>query len=157
MTARSTAGSADFSIKGLVLDGTLAQSPREAKELWTLREGISESISTLGVPHKNDIALPIAALEPFVAEMLELFKKHGEFKMFLFGHIGDGNLHVNTLKPADMPLEQFLKRCHSVDQELFAIVRKYRGASRLSTESVCSKKIRFHFHEVPRRSRSSKA
>ena len=114
---------------GLVLDGVLAQSPREARDLWVLREGISESISTLGVPHKNDIALPISALEPFVAEMTELFKnRHSEFKMFLFGHIGDGNLHVNTLKPQSMAMDEFLKRCHAVDQELFALVRKYRGS-----------------------------
>jgi glycolate oxidase subunit GlcD len=113
----------------LALDGTLAQSPREAKELWSLREGISESISHLGVPHKNDIALPIEALEPFVAEMTELFeKRHSEFKMFLFGHIGDGNLHVNTLKPNEMPMEQFLKRCHEADQSLFALVKKYKGS-----------------------------
>lgn len=115
--------------KVLVLDGTLAQSPREAKDLWSLREGISESISHLGVPHKNDIALPISELETFIAEMTVLFERqHREFKMFLFGHIGDGNLHVNMLKPQDMAMDQFLKRCHDLDQELFALVQKHHGS-----------------------------
>jgi FAD/FMN-containing dehydrogenase len=114
---------------GLVLDGTLAQSPREAKDLWSLREGISESISHAGVPHKNDIALPISALAPFVAEMLDLFKnRHSEFRMFLFGHVGDGNLHVNTLKPKDLPMDQFLKKCHEADHGLFELVQKYKGS-----------------------------
>ena len=39
----------------------------QARELWALREGISESLSATGLPHKNDIALPIAALEAFCA------------------------------------------------------------------------------------------
>lgn len=136
--------------KGLVLDGTLAQSPREARDLWSLREGISESISHLGVPHKNDISLPIAALEPFIAEMTELFKKrHGQFRVFLFGHIGDGNLHVNSLKPADMPMDQFLKACHSVDDELFALVQKYKGSISAEHGIGLLKKDALHFTRTP--------
>src|SRR5205807_2378706 len=46
--------------KGLVQDGTLAQGEAQAQGLWALREGISESLSATGMPHKNDIALPVA-------------------------------------------------------------------------------------------------
>ena len=55
-----------------------ACSPRaatEARELWALREAISESLSATGFPHKNDIALPIAALEAFCAELGALFAR----------------------------------------------------------------------------------
>ena len=55
--------------RGLVTDGTLAQSASQAAELWALREGISESLSATGLPHKNDISLPVAALEAFCAEL----------------------------------------------------------------------------------------
>jgi FAD/FMN-containing dehydrogenase len=115
--------------KGLVLNGTLAQSPREARELWVLREGVAESVGHLGIPHKNDIALPISALETFEREMTALFKsRHGEFEVYLFGHIGDGNLHVNTLKPKDMDLDLFVKRCHEADKDLFELVKKHHGS-----------------------------
>ena len=115
--------------RGLVQEGTLAQSPREAKELWSLREGISESLSVRGVVHKNDIALPIAQLEPFIKEMYQLYQKQSEsFEVFLFGHIGDGNLHVNTMKPQDLDSSIFFEKCKHADFELFSLVKKYQGS-----------------------------
>jgi FAD/FMN-containing dehydrogenase len=115
--------------KELVMDGILAQSPREAKDLWSIREGITEGTGHIGIPHKNDIALPISSLDQFVTEMYEMFeRRHSEFAIYLFGHIGDGNLHVNTLKPKDMDLQVFLKKCHEADRELFEIVKKHKGS-----------------------------
>jgi len=115
--------------KGLVLDGTLAQSPREARDIWAIREGISESLTLKALLHKNDIAVPIAALESFVTEMDAMFRRrHTEVKVFTFGHIGDGNLHVNSLKPASMSREDFLIFAREVDQELFALVKKHQGS-----------------------------
>lgn len=55
--------------RGLVKDGTLAAGSDQARALWSLREGISESLSATGLPHKNDIALPIAGLSAFCAEL----------------------------------------------------------------------------------------
>jgi FAD/FMN-containing dehydrogenase len=115
--------------KGLVHDGTLAQSPREARDLWSLREGTPESIYHTGFVHKNDISLPIAALDDFVRDMYAMFsKRHSDFEIYLFGHIGDGNLHVNTMKPEAMDREEFLRQCHQADEDLFNIVQKYQGS-----------------------------
>jgi FAD/FMN-containing dehydrogenase len=44
-----------------------------AQSLWELREGISESLSATGLPHKNDVALPIAELEALLRELEALF------------------------------------------------------------------------------------
>ena len=98
---------------GLILDGTVAQSEKQAAELWSLRESISESLSATGLPHKNDIALPIAALEAFCAELDAVFARdYAGWEICLFGHIGDGNLHVNVMKPDDLDKEAFLRRTH---------------------------------------------
>jgi FAD/FMN-containing dehydrogenase len=113
----------------LVLDGTLAQSPREAKDLWSLREGISESLSHRGFVHKNDIALPISELEDFIPEMYGVLEKRDpSFEIYLFGHIGDGNLHVNTMKPVSMDQKEFIQVCKLADQDLFKLIQKYRGS-----------------------------
>ncbi len=115
--------------KGLVSDGTLAQSPREARELWQLREGISESLFRKAFLHKNDIALPLAQLESFIPAMYEMFtRKYPGLEIYLFGHIGDGNLHVNALKPDDMTREAFLERAHLADKDLFTLVRSHSGS-----------------------------
>ncbi|NDD91077.1 FAD-binding oxidoreductase [bacterium] len=115
--------------KELVTDGTLAQNPREARDLWKLREGIAESIMSGTFVHKNDIALPIATLEKFIGEMYSLFEsRHSDFEIYLFGHLGDGNLHVNTLKPEGLSKEDFTARCKQADIALFELVQKYGGS-----------------------------
>jgi len=113
----------------LVLDGTLAETGAQARALWELREGISESLSATGLPHKNDIALPIASLDAFSAELDALFAARWPgFEICLFGHIGDGNLHVNVMKPDAMPKEEFLARAHESDAGMFELVRKHQGS-----------------------------
>lgn len=113
----------------LVRDGTLAQSSTEARDLWALRESISESLSATGFPHKNDIALPIAALEAFCAELGALFaRRYPGWEVCLFGHIGDGNLHVNVMKPADLEKAAFLARVKEADRDLFDLVKAHGGS-----------------------------
>jgi FAD/FMN-containing dehydrogenase len=114
---------------GFVTDGTMAQSPREAEEFWKLREGISESLASTGLPHKNDVALPIAELKPFCAELDTFFGTHYVgWEICNFGHIGDGNLHINIMKPEAMPVPEFRAATKAVDRDLFALIRKYHGS-----------------------------
>ena len=114
---------------GLASDGTIAQSAQQAAELWALREGISESLSATGFPHKNDIALPIARLEAFCDELEVLFRhKYPDWEICVFGHIGDGNLHVNVMKPDDLEKDAFRARTGEADRDLFALVRRHAGS-----------------------------
>ena len=113
----------------LILDGTLAQNSTQAAELWALREGISESLSATGLPHKNDIALPVAALESFCAELDAVFaKNYPDWEIALFGHIGDGNLHVNVMKPDALDKAAFLARTSGADHVMFELVKKHQGS-----------------------------
>ncbi|MBX7114024.1 MAG: FAD-binding oxidoreductase [Myxococcaceae bacterium] len=114
---------------GLVRDGTLAQSEEQARGLWALREGISESLSATGLPHKNDIALPIEALGAFCTELDSVFStRYPGWEICLFGHIGDGNLHVNVMKPEQLTKEAFWEKTHEADEQLFSLVKKYHGS-----------------------------
>jgi FAD/FMN-containing dehydrogenase len=115
--------------RGLVTDGTLAQTSTQAAELWALREGIGESLSATGVPHKNDVALPVAALEAFCGEFTAVFaRRYPGWEIVLFGHIGDGNLHVNVMKPDGLETAEFRRRTGEADRELFALVQKHGGS-----------------------------
>jgi FAD/FMN-containing dehydrogenase len=119
----------DLLESGVVLDGTLAENASRARGLWELREGISESLSATGLPHKNDIALPIAELEGFCASLDALFvERWPGFEICNFGHIGDGNLHVNVMKPVEMPLEEFLAHAKDGDRAMFELVRAHKGS-----------------------------
>jgi len=115
--------------RGIVQDGVLAQTMAEARDLWALREGISESLSATGMPHKNDIALPIAALEAFSAELGDVFtRRYPGWEVCVFGHVGDGNLHVNVMKPEGMEKAAFLDRTHEADRDLLDLVKKHAGS-----------------------------
>lgn len=115
--------------RGLVSDGTLAQHSSEAASLWALREGISESLSATGLPHKNDVALPIANLEAFCSELDRVFRdRYADWEICLFGHIGDGNLHINVMKPDALPKEEFFKLTKEADHEMFRLVRAHGGS-----------------------------
>ncbi|HEY3816597.1 MAG TPA: FAD-binding oxidoreductase [Polyangiaceae bacterium] len=115
--------------RSLVKDGTLAQSSTEARDLWALRESISESLSATGFPHKNDIALPIAGLEAFCAALGDLFaRRYPGWEVCLFGHIGDGNLHVNVMKPADLEKTAFLAQVKEADRDMFDLVKAHGGS-----------------------------
>jgi len=114
---------------GLAKDGTLAQHGSQARDLWELREGISESLSATGLPHKNDVSLPIAALDAFCAELDDVFaRRYPGWEICLFGHVGDGNLHINVMKPSAMAKDEFLAKTKEADQDLFSLVKVHRGS-----------------------------
>lgn len=114
---------------GLAKDGTLAQHSGEARALWELREGISESLSATGLPHKNDVALPITGLDGFCAELDDLFaRRYPGWEICLFGHVGDGNLHINVMKPDAMEKADFHAKTKEADRDMFALVQKHHGS-----------------------------
>ncbi len=114
---------------GLAKDGTLAQNGSQARDLWTYREGISESLSATGLPHKNDVSLPIAALDAFCAALDDVFaRRYPGWEICVFGHVGDGNLHINVMKPDALDRADFFGKTKEADRDLFALVREHRGS-----------------------------
>lgn len=113
---------------GWLVDGVLSQSEEQARALWRLREDISESITPYR-PYKNDIAVRVSAVPPFV-EALDavLAREYPDFEVVWFGHIGDGNLHINVLKPDALALDGFREACERVNAEVFALVRRFGGS-----------------------------
>ena len=113
---------------GWLLDGIISQSQQQAEELWQYREGISESIAHYP-PYKNDIAVMPSRVGEFLTEVDHFVcKNYPEFENIWFGHIGDGNLHLNILRPESMPLEKFKSTCASANPEIFSILQKFEGS-----------------------------
>ncbi|WP_444998362.1 FAD-binding oxidoreductase [Aliikangiella sp. IMCC44359] len=109
-------------------DGIISQSHQQAEELWQYREGISESISHYP-PYKNDISVMPSQVGSFLKAVDE-FVSHNypDFETIWFGHIGDGNLHLNILKPETMPLEDFKQECSKANPEIFKILQSFNGS-----------------------------
>lgn len=114
--------------QGWAADGVMSQSEDQARRLWRLREDISETLARW-TPYKNDIAVRVSAVPEFLAEVDELARRaYPDLEVVWFGHIGDGNLHLNILKPDELAQADFFARCHEVSQEVFAIVRRHGGS-----------------------------
>jgi FAD/FMN-containing dehydrogenase len=114
--------------KGLVLDATLSQNDKQARELWSLREDITEATSHK-FPYKNDISVRISKVPQFLKDMTQILDKdYPDFEVVWFGHIGDGNLHVNILKPESMTSEEFMRKCKLVDQQMMSMIEKHGGS-----------------------------
>ncbi len=120
---------------GLVVDGVMAQNDREAKELWHYREGIAESILSGHDVHQEDVSVPVARLAEFYSEIHSRYRKAfaptnggDQAKVYFFGHIGDGNLHIFIQGPKGVDRNQFLADAKKTDLELFKVLKNYKGS-----------------------------
>ncbi|PIE41546.1 MAG: FAD-binding oxidoreductase [Gammaproteobacteria bacterium] len=114
--------------KGYVLDGVMSQSQGQLESLWRLREDISETIAEY-IPYKNDISVSVSKVPVFLEEIDAVVSEYyPDFRIVWFGHIGDGNLHLNILKPDDLPKETFFEKCKQVNKWVFEIVEKHQGS-----------------------------
>ncbi|MGN2242316.1 FAD-binding oxidoreductase [Frateuria sp. GZRR33] len=114
--------------EGWISDGVIAQSESQAATLWRLREGITESLAPCK-PYKNDIALRIGAMPAFLREMQALLaQEYPQMEVVWFGHIGDGNLHINVLPPEDMQEAEFIAHCERVTRLLADTLQRHGGS-----------------------------
>ncbi len=114
--------------RGWISDGVMAQSEAQAAALWRLREGITESLAP-HKPYKNDISLRISALPDFLHEIQELLgREYPHFDVVWFGHIGDGNLHINVLRPGSMSDADFIAQCEHVTKLLADTLQRHGGS-----------------------------
>ncbi|MGB1667463.1 MAG: FAD-binding oxidoreductase [Pseudohongiellaceae bacterium] len=114
--------------QGWIVDGTISQSLTQAESLWRLREDISETIAQF-TPYKNDIAVRVSAVPQFLKDVDSLVREqYPEFEIIWFGHIGDGNVHLNILKPENLEAQVFFEQCGSVSNQVFSLVQQYGGS-----------------------------
>ena len=114
--------------QGWVSDGVISQSDAQAAQLWRLREGITEALARYK-PYKNDVSVRISAMPAFLAETQALLgEAYPDFEVVWFGHIGDGNLHINVLKPDDLDDAEFVRQCEQVTKLLAASLQRHAGS-----------------------------
>jgi FAD/FMN-containing dehydrogenase len=71
------------------------------QRLWRVRESVGEALGVYGPPLKFDVSLPLSAIDGFAAGADALIRRHAPDALsVLFGHIGEGNLHLNVLRCA---------------------------------------------------------
>jgi FAD/FMN-containing dehydrogenase len=115
--------------KGLIQDVVISESSAQAQELMNLRDYISETLSQHYTIHKNDISVPVHEIPSFLRDLHSSIREaYPSYRVAVFGHVGDGNLHVNVLKPSELSDDQFWSECHAADTLVFTTVQRYRGS-----------------------------
>jgi FAD/FMN-containing dehydrogenase len=116
-------------------DTAVAVDPEPMRALWRYREAHTECIARLGPVHKLDVTLPLGALAQFLGEVGELVAQlRPDAAVWLFGHAGDGNVHVNItgVAPDD----------EQIDEAVLRLVASYGGS--ISAEHGIGRAKRAH-------------
>jgi FAD/FMN-containing dehydrogenase len=105
----------------LVLDATVAGDARGRNALWAYRESHTEAISAAGVPVKLDVAVPLVSLASAAAALPDVVAAVSpNSRTILFGHVNEGNLHVNVLNA--------LGQDEAVTRTVLQLVASYGGS-----------------------------
>ena len=99
--------------RGWVSDAAVAASVADAQRFWRIREEISDAQTRTGGSIKCDVSVPLSRVPGFIEEasraVLEVAPRA---RMVVYGHMGDGNVHFNPLRPADQDARDFLAKHH---------------------------------------------
>ena len=80
----------------------VAQTGTQRAALWSYRERLNEAVSAAGMPVKMDVSVPLEKLISFLDELPALVDASGPgARTVVFGHLANGNLHVNVLHAPD--------------------------------------------------------
>ncbi len=113
----------------LLVDGTIASSRAQADRLWSCREAMVEAQSRSGPYYRTDVSVPIAAIPPFLGDVLaELAMSLPDGRPIAYGHIGDGNIHLNVVPPPDWTGEQRQALFRRAEDLIFGALDRHGGS-----------------------------
>lgn len=115
--------------RGLLLDATIAGSLAQAKDLWRLREGVSEGQKNEGANIKHDVSVPVARIPEFLRRAdaaVEAICPGA--RPIGVGHFGDGNVHYNVAQPLEMNRNAFLSLTDKIGDAVHGITLDMNGS-----------------------------
>ena len=132
---------------GVIQDGTVAQSPDQRNQIWQIRERITLALSKKGEVYKYDLSFPVERMYDLVEDVKKRLSDIEDCTVVGYGHMGDGNLHLNVSVPfrtdrvttlLEPYVYDFTRDMHgsvSAEHGIGILKRKYLGHSR-SKESI---------------------
>jgi FAD/FMN-containing dehydrogenase len=108
---------------GLVADVVVAKSQAEVAAIWALRDDVLQT-ARWGLPFAFDVSVPIAGMQAYVERVKsDLRSNWPDVRAFVFGHMGDGNLHL-VISPDGLPADAR----HAVERIVYAPLQELSGA-----------------------------
>src|SRR4051812_20464669 len=126
LAARVEAAFIDCTERGILLDVALAQSEGQAKALWEIRETIPEAQFT---NVKHDVSVPVSSIPRMIDEGLAALREaYPGCVGYIFGHIGDGNLHYNIGMADEAGTNALMGQRKAVNEIVYRVVERLGGS-----------------------------
>lgn len=110
-------------------DCVVSSNPTQFKNLWSYRERISETISRAEFVLRTDISVPIPVLWNFIDAIHKLLSNsYQSMQVFIFGHIGDGNLHIDFTSQSNKTTQEFKQTFKNLEPQYYELIRSFRGS-----------------------------
>ncbi|MNU48687.1 putative FAD-linked oxidoreductase [compost metagenome] len=130
----------------LVVDGTIATSQAQARNLWLIREGMNEGQAKRGAHMRTDISVSLSQLAAFVVDAeAAVAQALPDCISVSYGHVGDGNVHLNVLPPNGSTIEERHEKIYKAKKVVNVVVDKYNGS--ISAEHGIGRLKRDDFEE----------
>ena len=113
---------------GLIEDAVVAGSEAQARAIWRVREAPTEAVSRRGLTHKFDVTVPPGVIPAFLGEMEELAAGFAGLRAVLFGHLGDGNVHVNMAQEPELSDDAFRAMEPALADAIYGAVHGHAGS-----------------------------
>jgi FAD/FMN-containing dehydrogenase len=114
---------------GEILDAALSRSEAQRLAFWRLREEHSESQKRAGASIKNDVSVPVSQVPALLREAAAACQAaEPGIRVAPFGHLGDGNIHLNLIQPEGADPAAFLARADALMHGVNGVVQRLGGS-----------------------------
>jgi len=113
---------------GLIADAIIAESSLQSERLWHFREATGEAIVAAGFTHKFDVTIPQGEIPSFLDKMENVCSNILGARPLLFGHLGDGNVHVNFVQTPNISDKNFLAPASELAKIVYEETRIRKGS-----------------------------
>ena len=114
---------------GVGTNALIAKNSTESEALWNIRHSISEAQKSEGVSLKHDVSVPVESIGQFIETAdAALVEQVPGVRVVAFGHVGDGNVHLNVSQPKKLSADEFLQLQEDIAKTIFDIVAKFSGS-----------------------------
>lgn len=115
--------------EGLIRDAVIAQNQSQSDRLWRMREDMADAQRAVGGSIGHDISVPVSRIAEFISETDSVMEQRFPgMRHCCFGHVGDGNMHYNPVRPEGWTPEQWLENYKEINRIVHDRVIKYGGS-----------------------------
>jgi len=115
--------------KGLISDALMPASGAQAAKLWKIRESLAEAQVSVGGSIAHDVSVPVSRIPEFIERAdAALAAAYPGVRHCAFGHVGDGNMHYNPVRPAGWDGARFRQERVHINRIVHDIVAELGGS-----------------------------